>query len=465
ANLLAETEQARAQVESQARRLVRSGWNEHLDAIHKPEKLGFVFDHNKVSSLADVDESQIPTNEKSISVPIAVTGESLGSLVVEIDDEARREQTSELVNVVARQVAQQIENLRLLESAERYRFESERTARLQTIEGWQEYISSRETSSLGYLYNSNEVFPSNNAQDDANAMTLPVKVRDEKIGSLSIQGLISEDTDGVELANVIAERLGTHIESLRLFEETKRGQLELDKRAKQLAAVAEISTVSSQELEVDKLLSTVVHLTQRQFGLYHTHIFTFNEITEELEIAACGWQAGDEHEGTHETISIPLNKEQSLVARAARTRQAVITNDVKSEPGWLANPQLPDTASEMAVPLVIGDRVLGVLDVQSDRINAFTEEDANIQTTLASQVATAMQNARSFTQAQKQAEREAMLNTISQKIQGATTVEAVLQIAARELGHALGAPLTIAQLGMYTKVGAGVPHNGSGNGG
>ena len=62
-----------------------------------------------------------------------------------------------------------------------------------------------------------------------------------------------------------------------------------------------------------------------------------------------------------------------------------------------------------------------------------------------------MQNARSFTQAQKQAERESMLNTISQKIQGATTVEAVLQIAARELGHALGAPLTIAQLGLKTQ--------------
>ena len=120
ANLLAETEQARAQVETQARRLVREGWNEHLDAIHKPEQLGFVFDHNKVSPLADVNESQIPASKKSLSVPIAVTGESLGSLVVEIDDEARREQSSELINVVARQVAQQIENLRLLESAERY---------------------------------------------------------------------------------------------------------------------------------------------------------------------------------------------------------------------------------------------------------------------------------------------------------------------------------------------------------
>ena len=103
------------------------------------------------------------------------------------------------------------------------------------------------------------------------------------------------------------------------------------------------------------------------------------------------------------------------------------------------------------MPLIIGDQVVGVLDVQSERLNFFSPEDANIQATLASQVAIALQNARSFAQAQKQAERETMLNVIGQKIRSATTVDAVLQIAARELGHALGAPLTIAQLGMKDK--------------
>jgi GAF domain-containing protein/HAMP domain-containing protein len=448
ANLLKEAEQARAEVEAQARRLVRTGWAEYMDAVHKPEQIGFVFDHNEVAPLAETNESQLPEDGKAISAPIAITGESLGSLVVELDDEARRKQTAELVNTVARQVAQQLENLRLLENAERYRFEAEQAARRQTREGWQAYIESRSKDSLGYLYDLKEVRPYKNGKDDANALTLPLKARDETIGKLSVQGLDPDDRESFELANAVAERLGAHIESLRLFEETKQGQVELDKRARQLAAVAEISTASSQELEVDKLLSTVVHLTQRQFGLYHAHVFTYDEAAEELRIAACGWKEGDEHGGANETVSIPLDQEQSLVARAARTRQAVIVNDVKNEPGWLANELLPDTASEMAVPLVIGDQVLGVLDVQSDRINAFTEEDANIQTTLASQVATAMQNARSFAQAQRQAERETMLNTINQKIQSATSVEAVLQIAARELGHALGAPMTIAQLSL-----------------
>jgi K+-sensing histidine kinase KdpD len=64
-----------------------------------------------------------------------------------------------------------------------------------------------------------------------------------------------------------------------------------------------------------------------------------------------------------------------------------------------------------------------------------------------------LENRRQFEKAQRQAERESMLNAIGQKIQSATSVEAVLQIAARELGRALSAPLTVAQLGMATKAG------------
>ncbi len=448
ANLASEAEQIRAELEAQARRLARTAWAEHLNAIHKPEQIGFVFDRQEIAPLTGVDDIQLPQDERGITAHIGITGETFGSLVVEIDDETRREQTIELVNIVARQVAQQIENLRLLESAERYRFEAEQAAHRQTREGWQKYIESRTGDNLGYLYDLQEVRPYNNGHEDGPALTLPLKAGDETVGKLSVLGLASNDEEVIELASTVAERLGAHIENLRLFEESKQGQLELDKRASQLAAVAEISTASSRELDVDKMLQTVVNLTQRQFSLYHAHIFAFNEASQELRIAACGWKEGDLNEGMAETVAIPLDQEQSLVARAARTRLAVIVNDVKSEPGWLPNPMLPETASEMAVPLVIGDQVLGVLDVQSDRINAFSEEDANIQTTLASQVATAMQNARSFVQAQKQAERETMLNAINQKIQSATSVEAVLQIAARELGHALGAPMTIAQLSL-----------------
>ncbi|NCP88631.1 HAMP domain-containing protein, partial [bacterium] len=95
-------------------------------------------------------------------------------------------------------------------------------------------------------------------------------------------------------------------------------------RTKNLATVAEIATATATIIDTDKMLARMVHLTQRGFGLYHAHVFTYDVNTEDLQIVVCGYREGDEHEGTHGTTSIPLSQEQSLVARAARLREAVI---------------------------------------------------------------------------------------------------------------------------------------------
>jgi GAF domain-containing protein len=249
ANLLAETEQAHAQVEKQARRLVREGWNEHLDAIHKPEKLGFVFDHNKVAPLAEMDETQLPEDGNTISVPIAVTGEPLGSIVVEIDDETRREQTNELVSVVARQVAQQIENLRLLESAERYRLEAEEAARRQTLEGWQELFRGKQNQALRFLYDSNQVKPvsAQAAPEAHSSLSVPIKVRDETMGTITILGMEHDDPSAVELVGEITQRLGTHLENLRLSEQTRE-------RAQREQALRKITSIVRGSTNAESIL-------------------------------------------------------------------------------------------------------------------------------------------------------------------------------------------------------------------
>ena len=103
------------------------------------------------------------------------------------------------------------------------------------------------------------------------------------------------------------------------------------------------------------------------------------------------------------------------------------------------------------LPLHVGTSQLGLLMLEGEEPHNFTQEETRLFTALGPQIATVLENRRQFERAQKQANREAMLNTINQKIQSATSVEAVLQIAARELGHALGAPMTIAQLSMKDK--------------
>ncbi|MEW6402121.1 MAG: Cache 3/Cache 2 fusion domain-containing protein [Chloroflexota bacterium] len=279
-------------------------------------------------------------------------------------------------------------------------------------------------------------------------VAIPISVGDEVLGVLDVQhnvtdGLGQEDVDALQ---AIASQVAVGMQNIEAAETVV-------KRAAELQTVASITSITSTIQNADEMLNTVVHLTQRQFGLYHAHVFTFNEKSGNLEIVACGWKQGEEHTGTHGTTAIPLTQEQSLVARAGRTRQAVVVNDVHSEPGWLPNPMLPDTASELAVPMIVGDQLLGVLDVQSDRLNAFTQEDANIQTTLASAVASALQNARSVAEVRQRAERETAINLITQKIQNASTVEAALQVAARELSHALGMKPTLVVLEPEESVG------------
>jgi GAF domain-containing protein len=107
--------------------------------------------------------------------------------------------------------------------------------------------------------------------------------------------------------------------------------------------------------------------------------------------------------------------------------------------------------SMAVLPLFLGTRQIGVLLLEAEGIHTFSQSDTRLFTAMAPQIATVLENRRQFERAQKQAERESTLNIISQKIQSATTVEAVLQIAARELGHALGSPMTIAQLSMKDK--------------
>jgi len=226
-------------------------------------------------------------------------------------------------------------------------------------------------------------------------------------------------------------------------------------RTRDLAIVAEVGTATATILESKRLLQEVVDLTKERFNLYHSHIYLLDEEGKNLVLTAGAGEPG--RIMTAEGRSIPLDREQSLVARAARERQGVTVNDVTQEEDFLPNPLLPDTHSELAVPMIVGGNVIGVFDIQSELVGRFTDTDVNIQTTLAAQLATSIQNVRSFERSRKEAELQSLVNVIGSRIQRTTTIEETLQTAIRELGAAVGATRVKAKIQTASKAASTEP--------
>jgi len=213
-------------------------------------------------------------------------------------------------------------------------------------------------------------------------------------------------------------------------------------RTKALATAAEVTRRLSAVTDPRQLATEVVEQVQRAFGYYYAQIYLLDEAGENLVLTGGTGEAGV----AMMTRGHSLPKGRGLVGRAADANASVLVPDVSQEAGWLPNELLPETQAETAVPISLGNQVLGVLDVQHSKVNGLTEDDVTLLESLAGQVAISLQNARSYEQSRKQAELESLVNVIGQRIQRATTMEEALQTAIRELGTAIGASRVRASL-------------------
>lgn len=173
---------------------------------------------------------------------------------------------------------------------------------------------------------------------------------------------------------------------------------ELQKRATQLEAVSSVARTIASVQEIDTLLPEITRLVSQQFGFYHVGIFLLDQQRRNAVLSAANSPGGLRM--LDRQHHLPLDS-HSIVGYSVSRGEPRIALDVGSDSVYFNNPDLPETRSEMAIPLRVAGTVMGALDVQSTETNAFSQEDINVLATLADQIAIAIENARLFGEARK----------------------------------------------------------------
>ncbi len=264
------------------------------------------------------------------------------------------------------------------------------------------------------------------------AATLPLVAGRRTIGWLVVHSLtrtraFNEAT--IRFYRTLADQAATGLESLRLLEQAQT-------RARRLQATNEVSRAASSILDPDILLPLVVDQVSQAFGYYHVQVFLVDDLGEWAILRASTGEAGQKLLAEGHRLAVGS---RSVIGQVTETGEPMIVRDTDTDPIHQRNELLPETRSEMALPLKTGDRVIGALDVQSTQINAFDAEAQAILTSLAGEIAITLENAQLFQEIQDRVAELATINLVSQAVSRATTLDEVYEVVGAQLQRTFGA--------------------------
>ncbi|MCP5078097.1 MAG: GAF domain-containing protein, partial [Psychromonas sp.] len=241
----------------------------------------------------------------------------------------------------------------------------------------------------------------NLARGIVSLMLVPIIINDKVIGAIGADSVgkqhIFTDRE-INLAVAMADQLAITLQNRRLIEETT-------KRAVLLHTSADVGRVATSILDQDIMLDEAVDLIKDRFGFYHVQIFLMDEAEQYAVLYKSTGEAGQKLLAINHKLAIGS---QSVIGQVTHQRKPVVarnTDVTTSDMPHSRNEFLPDTQAELAIPLQVGDTLIGALDVQSTLPNAFTDEEISTLETLATQLAIAIQNARAFKEQQETAAR------------------------------------------------------------
>jgi len=266
-----------------------------------------------------------------------------------------------------------------------------------------------------------------NLPETKSELVLPLKLEERVLGVLDIQSELQHvfHPNDLLVLDALASNIARAVEGAHLYSD-------LHRRATQLALIAEVSDAITSTLELSKVMHKAAELIHDKFGYPYVHLFTVHPNRRRVIYEAGSGTRSEQQEG----YSIPLDASKGIIPFVARSGQLVLANDVSQDERYVSPPfGVDNTRSEICVPLLFDQQVVGILDVQSDLLNAFTDEDQMIFEAVADTIASAIHNADLYSSEQWRRQVADSLREVAVLLSANVGVEQVLDAVLAELNN------------------------------
>lgn len=439
AALFAQTREARLEIESQAQRLTHDNWDLYLNAIDRQERIAYSYDQFEAKVL-DENVADLSVAKNGIQTAVLVNNEDVGQLqLIGHQDREWTNDEKEMLALVARQVGQRIENLRLLDETDRYRSEAEHALRRVTREGWDDYQQqNQQTLAHGYRYDGTQVVTLEEMALAETAVSQALIIGGQKIGSLSVDKKGGVDGETAVLLEQVAAQLSRHIETLRLEGQTETALANAQRRSQEMVRLNRIVSRISKTLDLKESLTIVAEELVSALNITQCSITLLDEVRENLIITAA-YPKKEPFEG----LILPIEG-NLLTQKVLETQSYIFVADAQNDPIVSTTRDLFREIGIRAVaifPMIMGGEVIGTVGLDIHEVGViFTEDQLRLAETIIGQAATTVQNARLFAQTQtalaeakQRSEEMATVNRVAQEASKQVDVEPLLQAIYTEI--------------------------------
>lgn len=260
-------------------------------------------------------------------------------------------------------------------------------------------------------------------------VVIPLKIEDRVLGALDVQSNQPSAFHPIDLLilRALADNVARAVESAKLYSA-------LSRRANQLTLVSEVSKSVTSTLDLSQLMRDAAKLIHEKFGYPHVSLFTVHPNRRMIMYEAGSGKRSKKLEG----FTIPLDEVKGIMPWVARNGKTVLANDVTKDDRYVHSPLPPkNTRSELCVPLIFNERVVGLLDIQSDQFNAFTEDDRVMFEAVADTMAAAIRNADLYRSEQWRRQVADSLRDVAGLVSGNAGLDEVLEMILVELDRNL----------------------------